>query len=210
MIVVVTGGSAIALGEVADLADAILFVWYPGEEGGNAVADIIFGNVSPTGKLPVTFYKSTKDLPPFEDYDMDGRTYKYFRGEPLYPFGFGLSYSDFSYESLSVDKKELANDDTIHVSVEISNKSRDGEEVIQVYVRKAAPGKDDPEKVLVGFKRLFLKEDEAGNVEFNIPVSSFARWNSDKQKYITASGKYFIGLGKSSAEIMKESEIVIN
>ncbi len=211
MIVVVTGGSAIALGEVADLADAILFAWYPGEEGGNAVADIIFGNVSPSGKLPVTFYKSTDDLPPFEDYNMDGRTYKYFRGEPLYPFGYGLSYSDFKLTGLSVSEKRLSSYDTISLSVELVNKGGfDGEEVIEVYARKANPSVDDPIRVLVGFKRLYLKKGETGKIDLNIPVKSFARWNSTKQAYITLPGKYFIEAGKSSGEILKEAEIVVD
>ncbi len=210
LIVVVTGGSAIALGEVADLADAILFAWYPGEEGGNAVADIIFGNVSPSGRLPVTFYKSTDDLPLFEDYNMDGRTYKYFNGEPLYPFGYGLSYSDFSYTKIASDRKRYSNEDTIVIVVSAKNTGNmDGEEVIQIYARKATPGKDDPIKVLVGFKRLFLKKGESGKVELKIPVKTFARWDIEKQKYLVRPGKYFISAGKNSAEILQEVETIV-
>jgi beta-glucosidase len=211
LIVVVTGGSAIALGEVAEMADAILFAWYPGEEGGNAVADIIFGNISPSGRLPVTFYKSTSDLPPFEDYNMDGRTYKYFKGEPLYPFGYGLSYSDFSYSGLKLNNKKYENNDTITLSVGLKNEGpADGEEVIQIYARKASPAEDDPAKVLVSFKRMFLKKGESGKVELKIPVKSFARWNSEKYEYVTIPGKYFIGAGKNSGEILKEAEIIVN
>ncbi len=101
IIAVISGGSAIALQEVLDAADAVLFAWYPGEQGGAALADIIFGKVNPSGKLPVTFYKSVDDLPPFDDYSMKGRTYKFFEGEPLFPFGYGLSYTTFDYPSLS-------------------------------------------------------------------------------------------------------------
>ena len=210
LIAVVTGGSAIALGEVAEIADAILFAWYPGEEGGNAVADIIFGNISPSGRLPVTFYKSTSDLPPFEDYSMDGRTYKYFKGEPLYPFGFGLSYSGFSCTEMKTDKEEYGNDDTITISAGLLNEGgSDGEEVIQVYVRNVSPAEDDPIKVLAGFDRLFLKKGESGKIELKIPVKSFARWNSEKHEYITVPGNYFIGTAKNAAEILKEAEIVI-
>ena len=93
----ITGGSAIALQEVLEAADAVLFAWYPGEQGGMALADIIFGKVNPSGRLPVTFYKSVDDLPPFDDYSMEGRTYKFFKGEPLFPFGYGLSYTTFEY-----------------------------------------------------------------------------------------------------------------
>ncbi len=210
LIVVVTGGSAIALGEVEDLADAILFVWYPGEEGGSAVADIIFGNINPSGRLPVTFYKSTSDLPPFEDYSMEGRTYKYFRGEPLYPFGYGLSYSAFSFDGINTAKNIYANADTITLSVKLSNKGpMDGEEVIQVYARKANPAPDDPVEVLAGFKRAFLRKNSQETVEMKIPVKSFARWNSEKQEYITPAGRYFIGAGKNSAEILQEVEILV-
>jgi beta-glucosidase len=192
------------------MADAILFAWYPGEEGGNAVADIIFGNISPSGRLPVTFYKSTSDLPPFEDYSMDGRTYKYFKGEPLYPFGFGLSYSGFSCTEMKTDKEEYGNDDTITISAGLLNEGgSDGEEVIQVYVRNVSPAEDDPIKVLAGFDRLFLKKGESGKIELKIPVKSFARWNSEKHEYITVPGNYFIGTAKNSAEILKEAEIVI-
>ena len=94
---VVTGGSPIALGDVEDMVDAILFVWYPGMEGGRAVADVLFGDVPPAGKLPVTFPKSLDQIPAFDDYNMDGRTYRYMTAEPLYPFGFGLSYTTFAY-----------------------------------------------------------------------------------------------------------------
>ena len=210
MIVVVTGGSAIALGEAADLADAVLYAWYPGEEGGNAVADVIFGNVSPSGKLPVTFYRSTDDLPPFGDYNMQGRTYKYFRGKPLYPFGYGLSYSDFIIKKLSVQKTDLNNNDTIRMTVEVENRgTMDGEEVIEIYVRNEHPVKDDPARVLAGFKRLFLEKGGSGKMEFQIPVKRFARWDIPRRDYITRPGKYIVETGKSAADIMWITEINI-
>lgn len=210
LIVVVTGGSAIALGEVAELADAILFAWYPGEEGGNAVADVIFGNVSPSGKLPVTFYRSTDDLPPFGDYNMEGRTYKYFREKTLYPFGYGLSYSDFKTEKLSVQKYDYVNNDTINITVELENQgTMDGEEVVEIFVRNKYPEKDDPIKVLAGFERLFLKKGQQGKVNFKIPVKRFARWDSQKHDYITKPGEYIIEVGKSSADIMETTGIAV-
>jgi beta-glucosidase len=117
IILVLTGGSPIALGEVEDMVEAILFVWYPGMEGGRAVADVLFGDVSPTGKLPLTFPKSLDQLPAFDDYSMNGRTYRYMTAEPLYPFGFGLSYTQFEYSELQLDKTTLPLGDSLHVSL---------------------------------------------------------------------------------------------
>ncbi len=121
IILVLTGGSPIALGEVEDMVEAILFVWYPGMEGGRAVADVIFGDVSPSGKLPLTFPKSLDQLPAFDDYSMNGRTYRYMTEEPLYPFGFGLSYSKFEYSDLQLDKTNLAIGDSLNVSLTLTN-----------------------------------------------------------------------------------------
>ena len=121
IVLVLTGGSPIALGEVEDMVEAILFVWYPGMEGGRAVADVLFGDVSPSGKLPITFPKSLDQLPAFDDYSMDGRTYRYMTQEPLYPFGFGLSYSNFEYSELHLDKNVLALGDSLSVSVTLTN-----------------------------------------------------------------------------------------
>src|SRR5476649_1514046 len=104
IIAVITGGSPMNLSEIHELADAVLLVWYPGEEGGNAVADIIFGKASPSGKLPITFPKSLSQLPAYENYSMAGRTYRYMTAEPMYPFGFGLSYAKFSYSGLALSK----------------------------------------------------------------------------------------------------------
>ena len=121
LIVIVMGGSPIALEEVHNLADAVIMAWYPGEQGGNAIADIIFGDVSPTGKLPVTFPKSVNQLPDYADYSMKGRTYKYMVAEPQYPFGFGLSYAKFSYADIKADKMTLATNDSVRISVTLTN-----------------------------------------------------------------------------------------
>ena len=102
-----TGGSPIALGDLEDLMHAIVYVWYPGQEGGKAVSDVLFGDAVPSGKLPLTFPKSLDQLPPFEDYDMTGRTYRYATREPLFPFGFGLSYTRFTYSDLALDKSTI-------------------------------------------------------------------------------------------------------
>src|SRR5512145_3362744 len=135
IVLVVTGGSPIALGEVEDMVDAILFVWYPGMEGGRAVADVLFGDVSPSGKLPLTFPKSLDQLPAFDDYSMNGRTYRYMTKEPLYPFGFGLSYSSFEYSGLQLDKTKIAPWESLNVSLTLTNCGEsDSAEVAQYYL----------------------------------------------------------------------------
>ena len=135
IVLVVTGGSPIALGEIENLVEAILFVWYPGMEGGKAVADVLFGDISPAGKLPLTFPKSLDQLPSFDDYSMDGRTYRYMTEEPLYPFGFGLSYSAFEYADLKLDKSEIGIGDDLNVSVTVKNTGdRTAPEVAQFYL----------------------------------------------------------------------------
>src|SRR6188474_4392 len=157
IVLILTGGSPIALGEVEEMVDAILFVWYPGMEGGRAVADVLFGDVSPAGKLPVTFPRSLEQLPAFEDYSMNGRTYRYMSEEPLYPFGFGLSYSCFEYSELKLDKAELAPGDSLNVSVRLSNNGgRDSGEVVQFYLSDLQASTIVPLHHLVGFERVSL------------------------------------------------------
>lgn len=207
MVVVVTGGSAIAMPEIDSLADAILFAWYPGEQGGNAVADIIFGDVNPSGRLPVTFYKSVNNLPPFEDYNMKGRTYKYFEGDALYPFGHGLSYTEFHYYDLNT----YLDNGIIVVDFSIRNAGgKDGSEVAQVYVKDLNAATDDPIRTLKGFKRIGLDRGESKSLTFEIPLEDIAYWNVDKQKFEIKPGKYSIQVGASSADIRIEKEIMLD
>ena len=129
------GGSAIEFEEIEPFVDAILYVWYPGEQGGNAIADIIFGNINPSARLPITFPKSLSQLPDYSDYSMDNRTYKFIDYDPMYPFGFGLSYSKFSYSETIVDKSNIKIGESIQVSIDIKNISNfAGEEVVQLYI----------------------------------------------------------------------------
>jgi len=198
LVVIVTGGSAMAIPEIDELADAVLFAWYPGEQGGNALADIIFGDVNPSGRLPVTFYKSKQDLPPFEDYKMEGRTYKYFRGEALYPFGYGLSYSEFEYAGLQV----YPDSEIIKINVNIRNTGDfSGEEVIQVYAKKINPTVSQPIKKLIGMKRVNLLKGETKAIELNLNPEWFKYWNVEKQEYIIEPGEYEIQVGSSSEDI---------
>lgn len=166
-VLVVTGGSPIALGDVEDMVEAIVFVWYPGMEGGKAVADVLFGDVSPGGKLPLTFPKSLEQLPPFDDYGMEGRTYRYMTEEPLYPFGFGLSYSRFEYTDLSLEKSVINAGDELDLVVTLTNTgSRPAAEVAQFYLSDLEASTTVPLQKLIGFERIFLRPGQSQTVRF--------------------------------------------
>ncbi len=198
-----------AIPEIAEMADALLFAWYPGEAGGKALAGILFGEVNPSGRLPVTFYRSNDDLPPFEDYDMEGRTYKYFRGEPLFPFGYGLSYSAFEYATLNTDTDSYMSGDTMLVSCEVSNSGVAGEEVVQLYaLRKDAP-QGSPNKVLIGFGRIRLEPDRGGTLTFTVPVARLAGWDSERHEYVVDPGIYILEACASSDDVRLEKQIEI-
>ena len=152
VVVVLLSGSALAVNWANENASAILTAWYPGSEGGTAIADVLFGNYNPAGRLPITFYKSVDQLPPFTDYSMAGRTYRYFKGEPLYPFGYGLSYTRFIYSKL---RSEVGND--VKVSVDVMNAGdTPGDEVVQLYLTDVVASAPVPIKTLVGFDRISL------------------------------------------------------
>ena len=184
LVLILTGGSPIALPELHDAADAILFAWYPGEEGGNAVADVLFGNVPPSGKLPITFPRSIDQLPPYEDYNMKGRTYKYMTAEPQYPFGFGLSYTNFEYADLNFENNKA--------SVQVSNTgSVDAEEVVQLYISSPLAGTEDPIYDLKGFKRVFIKAGETKTVELDLSDESFLQFDVNGEQ-VMRSGTYTV------------------
>jgi beta-glucosidase len=169
LIVVMMGGSPIASPEVDDMADAVLFVWYPGQEGGRAVADVLFGDVAPSGRLPITFPRSVDQLPPFEDYSMAGRTYRYMTAKPLYPFGFGLSYTRFGYGPLDLSKPRAKRGEKLSARVRVTNAGAiAAEEVVQLYVTPlSAPGRV-PLAALKAVKRVSLAPGAATSVEFAI------------------------------------------
>ncbi len=159
VIVVLTGGSALALGRFAERVAGLLAVWYPGAEGGRAVADVLFGDVNPAGRLPVTFYRSTDDLPPFADYAMRGRTYRYFDGQPQYGFGFGLSYTTFRYTGAAARTGAFA---TVTVDV-VNTGGRAGDEVVQVYVMPRGAPAYAPHRWLAAFTRVSLAAGRAAH-----------------------------------------------
>ena len=180
IVLVVTGGSPIALGEVEDMVEAIIFVWYPGMEGGKAVADVLFGDISPGGKLPITFPKSLDQLPPFEDYSMDGRTYRYMTEEPLYPFGFGLSYSSFEYADLSLEKSEVTVGERLNLHVTVKNTGeRAAAEVVQFYLSDLEASTTVPLSKLVGFERVILEPGESSTLEFTLTPEMMSFFNDD-------------------------------
>jgi beta-glucosidase len=168
LIVVLTSGSAVAFNWAQDHAAAILEAWYPGEEGGTAVADVLSGDYNPAGRLPVTFYKSVAQLPPFGSYSMNGRTYRYFTEQPLYPFGYGLSFSSFNYSEAKVSQPQVAADSTVALSVRVSNTSSvPGDEVVQLYL--SHPGVDGaPIRALAGFQRIHLDAAASKTVDFTL------------------------------------------
>ncbi len=190
LIVVITGGSAISIPEIHELADAVIYAWYPGELGGKALGDIIFGKVSPSGKLPVTFVKTIDDLPPYEDYNMQGRTYRYMNVEPLYPFGFGLSYADIELEKLQVDRQVIRKSGAVTFDLQVKNKSDiDAEEVIQVYVRKKNRTSTDPKQTLKDFRRVSLKSNSTERIKITLDDKAFSTY-SDEGDLVLDKGEY--------------------
>jgi len=198
IILVLTGGSPIALGEVEDLVEAILFVWYPGMEGGRAVADVLFGDVSPAGKLPITFPKSLDQLPAFDDYGMTGRTYRYMTAEPLYPFGFGLSYTCFEYSNLKLDKTNLALGDSLTLNLTVRNSGgSDSAEVVQYYLSDLHASTIVPLHHLIGFERVHLKAGESKTLTFTITPDMMSFYNDDG-KLTLEPGEFRVEVGSCS------------
>ena len=191
-------GSAMALAPEAGNCDAILQAWYPGQAGGTAVADVLFGDYNPAGRLPITFYKQTEQLPDFEDYSMQGRTYRYMKETPLFPFGHGLSYTTFSYGKAQADKNLLSKGDKLNLSIPVKNTGkRNGEEIVQVYIRRPAD-KEGPAKTLRAFKRVEIAKGETENVTIELPYSAFEWFDAATNTMHPLSGVYEILYGSSS------------
>jgi beta-glucosidase len=198
IVAVITGGSPMNLAEVQELADAVLLVWYPGEEGGTAVADVLFGKISPSGKLPITFPKSLDQLPPFEDYSMKGRTYKYMNTDPMYPFGFGLSYTNFTYSEAKGSSKKISKKDNLVVSVKVTNSGKvKSDEVVQLYVSDLIASVEVPNFQLTNMKRITLEPGESTEVLFQLTPKAFEIVKNDGSRVIE-SGDFKIYVGGSS------------
>lgn len=185
IIAIITGGSPMNLAEVQELADAVLLVWYPGQEGGHAVADVIFGKVSPSGRLPVTFPKSLEDLPLYEDYSMQGRTYRYMEKEPLYPFGFGLSYTTFEYSEIKLSATDIKKDQQVEAIVKITNTGKiSAEEVVQLYLSWPGSSMNPPRFKLSGIKRIRLEPGASAVVSFTITPDLYAIFDHNGNRVI--------------------------
>ncbi len=211
VVMVLTGGSALAVEWAQANLSAILMSWYPGERGGTAVGEALFGDTNPGGRLPVTFYTADQAMPAFDDYTMEGRTYRYFRGKPLYPFGYGLSYTRFGYGRLRLDAPRIADNGTLKVQVDVSNTGkRAGDEVVQVYVRRLAAGASDAQQTLQGFQRVHLAPGERRTVAFDLQAQQALRQYDDARgTYVVPPGEYEVRVGGSSADARVQSRFTV-
>ncbi len=202
LIFVNCSGSAIAMPWEAEHVNAIVQAWYPGQEGGKAVADVLFGNVNPAGRLPITFYRSTTDLPDFMDYSMEQRTYRFMRAKPLFAFGHGLSYTQFKYDAPQLDKAQATATDTIHVKLDVSNSgSMDGDEIVQVYFRHVKSALPQANESLCGFQRVSVPVKQSAHVDIAVPMKQLRYWDTTKKAYAVEPGGYEILVGAGSDDI---------
>ncbi len=208
VVMVLTTGSALAVDWAQQHLPAIMVAWYPGQRGGTAVADALFGDTNPAGRLPVTFYKADEKLPAFDDYAMQGRTYRYFDGKPLYPFGHGLSYTRFAYSDLMLDSPQATPAQTMHVTVKVRNAGdRAGEEVVQMYLKPKNADRDRARKDLRGFQRIALQPGEERSVSFSFtPAADLRIYDEKTNAYSVDPGLYEVEIGASSADIRLSKE----
>lgn len=204
-IVVLVAGSSMAIGWMDQNIPAIIDAWYPGEQGGTAIAEVLFGDYNPAGRLPLTFYNSIEDLPAFNDYNVkNNRTYMYFEGKPLYAFGYGLSYTKFDYRNLNI--KQDSQNITLNFSVKNSGKYN-GDEVAQVYIQFPDLGIKTPLKQLKGFKRIHIKKGATEQISIEIPKEELRLWDDQKKQFYTPSGTYNFMVGKSSDNICLQKTV---
>ena len=200
-IVVLVAGSSMTINWIDQHVPAIIDAWYPGEQGGAAIADILFGDYTPSGKLPLTFYDSIKDLPPFDDYEISkGRTYMYLKQPPLYPFGYGLSYTEFEIANLQLSKSKIRKDENLEVSVDIKNiGKRAGAEVVQLYIHDMTSNTQMPLKQLKRFERVSLEKNEKKTIYFTLTREDLSHWNQNNE-FVLNTGSFELIVGNSSAD----------
>lgn len=214
-VVVLHGGSPMGVEWLKEKCPAMLMIWYPGEQGGNACAETLFGRNNPSGRLPMTFYATVNDLPPMDDYEVShGRTYMYFDKTVSYPFGHGLSYTQFAYSDLRSEVRQegaagAANAQAkIAVSLDVTNTGKmEGEEVVQVYLHKPESAVSRPKKQLAGFSRVSLKPGEKKRVEIVVKASDVAYWDVDSDKFVVESGSYDVMVGGSAEDIRERVRV---
>ena len=205
VILVNCSGSAMALTWEDEHLPALVQAWYPGQSGGRAVAEVLFGDINPSGHLPVTFYRATTDLPSFSDYSMKNRTYRYFNGQPLYAFGHGLSYTKFDYANLRV---AAAGEGALTVTIDITNSGlRDGDDVVQLYATPPAASQPQENRALCGFRRVHLQAGEKQTISITVPVVALRRWNVEKKDYAIPSGEWTLAAGASSADLRQTASV---
>jgi beta-glucosidase len=208
VVLVLLNGSAVSVNWEDKNIPAIIEAWYGGQSAGTAIADVIFGDYNPAGRLPVTFYKSVDQLPDFTDYSMANRTYRYFRGEPLYPFGYGLSYTTFGYSDLKLEKNSIKNNECTNISVVVENTGKmKGDEVVQLYVKASKDEKSI--KTLKGFKRISLEPGKKTKVTFEVTPEVLTRW-IDEKGFTVEDDTYSLMVGSSSEEkSLKKIELIV-
>ena len=208
-VVVLMSAGPLTVPWLKEHARAMLQAWWPGEEGGDAIADVIFGKTNPAGRLPYTIYASEAQVPPQDEYDISkGFTYMYVRGAPLYPFGYGLSYSKFKYSNLRVTPEKISGDGMVAAMVDVKNTSdRTGDEVVQLYTREINPSVVRPSRELRGFQRIALQPGEQKTVTFTVPVEKLAFYDDKRHAFVVEPGKYEIQIGASSADIRETAKI---
>jgi beta-glucosidase len=209
VVLILTNGSALSIPWAKDNIPAIIESWYSGEEGGNAVADVLFGDFNPAGRLPVTFYKSITDIPAFDNYSMEGKTYRYFKGEPLFAFGYGLSYTKFDYSSIAGSKSIKAGE-PVKLSVTVTNSGDfDGDEVVQAYCVQPEFVATRAIKSLVSFQRIHLKKGESKIIGLEIGPAQLRHFDSKLGDYAIATGTYEFQVGAASNDIRGKINVEI-
>jgi beta-glucosidase len=204
-------GSALAMPWAAQHLPAIIQAWYPGELGGTAVAEVLFGEANPAGRLPVTFYRSTDELPPFDNYSMSNRTYRYFSGQPLFAFGHGLSYTRFKLGTAKLDRQSAGCNDTVRVSMNVENTGpMDGDEVVQLYFKHLDSHTSHARESLCGFRRVSIAPGKTMEVTLDVPLREFRSWDVTSKQYVVETGNYELLVGAASDEIHASLPLRIN
>lgn len=205
LVLVLTGGSPVDIAEVEPYVDAIVYAWYPGEEGGNAFANLVFGDSNFSGRLPLTFPKSLDQLPDYENYDMQGRTYKYMNEDPQYPFGYGLSYTDFEYKLVEISEPSLSDGSEVTVNVSLDNTGNlRGEEVVQLYTTFPDAASEAPNYRMIGFERIMIEPGESAVVEFTVNSSDLETFDDAGNSRLEAGTYKLIAGGASPMNRSKE------
>lgn len=222
-IIVLNNGVPLMMDKWIDKVQAILEAWYLGEDGGNAIANILFGDVNPSGKLPVTFPKKFEDSPAFNNYPGANGNVKYAEGifvgyryfdkydvEPQFPFGYGLSYTEFVYTNLQIVPKMGSENTPVYVSLEVKNIGKyEGKEIVQLYVHQIESSLERPNKELKAFKKINLKSNEKQKVEFTLNKDNLAFYNPEKKQWVVEPGKFEILLGSSSRDIRLKDNFIV-